>query len=127
VWFWFGDCPNSKMMGMQVLLEGKSIYHSGFRACQLERTDANSKSEGKIMAFSFSGGHTFQASYRTSKSETIEVNIWQAGADPDGIVLGISFMARNQILLNTIHIAKPGESTESTLDRALVFKTYPEK
>jgi hypothetical protein len=126
LWFWFGDCSNGKMMGLQVLIEGKSIYHMPFRACQMDGTDEINNQERRIKAtFHFPGGHTFQSEYHTRKAETIEGTIWQAGADPDAILLGVSFMANNQVLLNTIHIAKPGKNTELTLDTGLVMKTYP--
>jgi len=34
-------------MGVQVLLEGKSIYQSHFRACEMNRTTANTEREQK--------------------------------------------------------------------------------
>jgi hypothetical protein len=125
VWFWFGDCPNAKVMGIKIIVEGQTIYRSSFRACRMERTDANTEGEGKIRAFHFSGGHTFQDEYRTAVREQIEGNVWQAGADPDAILLGVSFMTHDQVLLNTIHIVKPGKPTQSLLDRDVVIKTYP--
>jgi hypothetical protein len=125
VWYWFGDCPSGRMMGVQVLLEGKSVYRSHFRACLMERTDANTERQREIREFHFPGGHTFQGTYHTQKGETIQGNIWEAGADPDAILLGVSFMAHNQVLLNTIHIAKLGKATQSVLDTGLVMKTYP--
>jgi hypothetical protein len=125
LWFWFGDCPNAKLMGVKIIVEGQTIYRSTFRACRMERTDANTESQRKIRAFHFSGGHTFQDEYRTAVREQIEGNLWQAGADPDGIVLGVSFVAHDQVLLNTIHLVKPGKPTQSVLDRNVLIKTYP--
>ena len=128
VWFWHGDCSEPRAMGVQVLLDGKSIYQSHFRACEVNRTVANSEREEKVRSsFHFSGGHTFQGTHDTKKSETIEGTIWQAGADPDDILLGVSFVAHDQVLLNTIHIVRPGKPTESKLDTGLVIKTYPLK
>jgi len=126
LWFWFGDCSNGKVMGLHVLLEGKSIYHSHFRACLMSRTATNTEQESRIRtSFHFPGGHTFQSRYHTRKTETIEGTIWQAGADPDAILLGVYFAVNHRGLLNTIHIVKPGKSTEFTLDTGLVMKTYP--
>jgi len=128
VWFWFGDCPEPRVMGVQVLLEGKSIYQSHFRACQMKRTIANTEREQKVRtSFHFAGGHTFQGTHHTKKTETIEGTIWQAGADPDDIVLGVSFLAHDQVLLNTIHIVTLVKPAVSKLDRGLVIKTYPVK
>jgi hypothetical protein len=128
VWYWSGDCAEPKAIGIQVQLEGKSIYRSRIRACRMNRTDANTDREQKAStSFHFSGGHTFQGKYHTKNTETIEATIWQAGADPDAILLGVDFLAHDRVLLNTIHIVRPGKSTESTLDPGLVIKTYPEK
>jgi hypothetical protein len=128
VWFWFGDCTAPRLMGVQLLLDGKPIYQSRFRACQMSRTTANSQREQEVRSsFHFSGGHTFQGTYRTSKTETIEGTLWQAGADPDEILLGIAFQTHDQVLINTIHISKLGKPAESKLDQGLVIKTYPLK
>jgi hypothetical protein len=125
VWFWFGDCTNGKLMGLELFVEGRIVYHSSFRACLLERTDANAQGESKARAFYFSGGHNFQGLYKTTKREQVEGNIWEAGADPDDILLGVSFATPSQVLLNAIHIVRPGKPTQSTLDRNVIIKTYP--
>jgi hypothetical protein len=125
LWFWFGDCQNAKVMGVTIIVEGQPVYRSSFRVCRMERTDANTEGQRKIRMFHFSGGHTFQNKYRTAIQEQIKGNLWQAGADPDAILLGISFIAHDQVLLNSIHIVKPDKPTQSVLDRDLVIKTYP--
>jgi hypothetical protein len=73
----------------------------------------------------FSGGHTFQGQYHTKESDKIEGDIWQAGADPDTMLLGLSFATKDQVLLNTIHIAKPGKVSQTKVDSGIVVKTYP--
>jgi hypothetical protein len=125
VWYWFSDCQSGKMMGVEVLLDGKSIYRTEFRICSLERNDPQSAGPPNIKAFYFSGGHTFQGGYHTTKTQRIEGDIWQAGADPDALLLGVSFMTKNRVLLNTLHIAKPGKATESEIDTGIVVRTYP--
>lgn len=126
VWYWFSDCQPGKMMGVEVLLDGKSAYRTEFRICALERNDPRSAGSPNIKkAFYFYGGHTFQGEYHTTKRQRIEGDIWQAGADPDALLLGVSFMTKNQVLLNTLHIAKPDNATESEIDAGIVVKTYP--
>lgn len=94
----------------------------------MNRTVANTEREQSVrISFHFSGGHTFQGTYHTKRTETIEGRIWQAGADPDDILLGVSFLAHDQASLNSIHIAKPGKPAESKLDPGLLIETYPEK
>jgi hypothetical protein len=125
LWFWDGKCANGENIGIQVLVDGQMVYRSRFRACHVKRTETLTKSENEAQVFEFSGGHTFQNEFHTSKKEKIEGNIWQAGADPDDILLGVSFGAPHQILLNTIHIVEPHKPTQSTLDRNAIIKTFP--
>lgn len=126
LWFWFGDCPNSKQMQVEIVVDGQTVYRSRFHACRLARSQQVDEAEQKTMyRFYFSGGHTFQDEYHTSKNDKIEGDIWEAGADPDAILLGVSFMTSKQVLLNTIHIVKPGIPTQATLDRGVLIKTYP--
>jgi len=126
VWFWFGDCKDGKTMGVELSVEGKTEYRSTFHACRMKRTEANSDREAKTKTtFHFPGGHTFQDTYHTAKQGQIECDIWQAGADPGDILLGVAFATHNEILLNTIHIVRPGKSTQSELDDGVVIKTYP--
>ena len=128
VWFWSGDCSQPRVIGVQVLLDGKTIFQSHFHACQMNRADAITERGQKTRAsFHFSGGHAFQGSYHTTTSETVEGTIWQAGADPEDILLGVCFTAHGQVLLNTIHITQPGKSTASEIDPGLIIKTYPIK
>ena len=125
VWYWFSDCQSGKMMRVEVLLDGKSIYRTDFRICSLERGGPQSSDQSNIKAFYFSGGHTFQGEHHTNKTERIEGDIWQAGADPDALLLGVSFMTKKQVLLNTLHIARPGKTTKSEIDTGIVVRTYP--
>ena len=41
----------------------------------------------------------------------------------DALLLGVSFVTRDRILLNTIHIARPGRSTRSALAKGLSIST----
>jgi|SRR5580693_1535556 hypothetical protein len=128
VWFWFGDCPDGKLMGVQILIDRRTIYRGRFWMCLMERTDVNSQRQVDFkQTFYFRGGHAFQGRHRTTSSEQIEGDIWEARADPNDIVLGVSFKDGDQVLLNAVHIAKPGKATSSTLDPGLSIRTYPLK
>jgi len=123
VWFWSDDCRGGRRLGIEVLIDKKSVYHSEIRVCQMNRGDPKSENQKKV--FYVPGGRTFQSTYRTATNEKIEGNIWQAGADPDDILLGVSFATKNQVLLNTIHIAKPSKTTQSEIDAGIVVRTIP--
>jgi len=114
-------------MAIQMVSKGRTIYHSNFRICQTRASDPNTERQKRRRIFHFSGEYTFQGTYRAGKNGTIEGNIWQAGADSDAILLGVSFVAHQQVLLNTIHVVKPGKSTQSRLDQDLFMRTDPLK
>lgn len=58
-------------------------------------------------------------------TDSIEGDIWQAGGEPDALIIGISFDTGKQILLKTIHVAKPGKQTSSEVDKGIFITTYP--
>jgi hypothetical protein len=123
-WRWFQECSENREMGIEVLLKGKLIHSSSFPICPSDRSK-NAASQQKVVVFHFKGGHVFQGEYRTAPTEVIEGNIWQAGVDSDAILLGISFMTKKQVLLNTIHVGKVGRLSTSKVDRDIVVRTFP--
>ena len=106
------------------MLNGEVIHRSSFPICPVNETSKDVGSK-KIVALSFKGGYTFQGTYRTKRTQTIEGNIWQAGKESDAILLGVSFMTPGQVLLNTIHMAELRAESTSEIDRGLVVRTFP--
>ena len=106
-------------------MRGKVIHRSSFPICPIHGRSEEVGPPQKTVAFLFKGGYVFQGTYHTARTQTIEGNIWQAGTDPDAILFGVSFTSQNQILLNTIHIAKLGSESTSEIDRRLIVRTFP--
>jgi hypothetical protein len=128
VWHWFQNCVDKTTMGIEVTVDGKSVFKSAFPICKTTNTPANDRdSKQTILAFTFTGRRTFQGEYRTSNAETVEGNIWQAGAEADALVLGVSFVSKeqNQILLNTIQIAQPDRRSVEEVDTGVFVETFP--
>lgn len=105
---------------MTVRLASKVLYKGVLPICRGSRDAENGRAE-----FHFAGGHLFQSKYRTHSTDSIEGDIWQAGGELDALILGISFDTKNQILLNTLHIAKPDMQTSSELNKNIFITTYP--
>lgn len=119
-WHWFQSCGRStKNLGLVVQLDSKTVYRSQFPLCRNNEPPSDRK-----ISFHIKGGHVFRGDYRTSPSQTIEVNIWQAGADPNTLLLGVKF-ASDRVLLNATHLAKPDSTSVSQLDPGLEVKTFP--
>jgi hypothetical protein len=126
VWYWFQNCGENTTLGVEVVLDGKVVYRSSFPICKVVDVPKTSDRQPRILAFRFKGGHLFQSrSIQTSSAQTIEGNIWQAGIDPDDLILGVSFATKKQILLNTIYFAQPSNASTSEVDRGIVVKTFP--
>jgi hypothetical protein len=119
VWTWSKRCNDDRKLGVTVRLDSKVLYRGVLPICRGSR-DAE---DGRV-EFHFIGGHSF-GEYHTRSTDSIEGDIWQAGGEPDALILGISFATGKQILLNTLHIAKPEKQASSTLDKALFITTYP--
>jgi len=125
LWTWFGNCSNTKYIALEVALGGKVIHRSSFPVCRIDGRAKEAVPQQKILAFSFRGGYVFQGEYHTTRKDTIEGNIWQAGTDPHTILFGLSFSTRKQVLLNTIHVAKVDGGSTSEIDRGLIVRTFP--
>ncbi|HKW73985.1 MAG TPA: hypothetical protein VJN64_00540 [Terriglobales bacterium] len=109
-------------MRIEVVQKDTILHRSSFPLCPISD---RSKEADRRLAFFFKGGHVFDGEFRTKRSETIEGNIWEAGTDPGIIYFGVSFMTRKELLLNTIHIARPDRASVTEIDPGLVVRTLP--
>ena len=123
--YWFGKCPESTYMGIEVQVHGRMIHRSSFPICPVDARSTEKEDRPKIVAFFMKGGNVFQGKYRTTPTQTIEGNIWQAGADPGAITFGLSFSAKGQVLLNTVHVAEVNRESESEIDSGITVRTFP--
>jgi hypothetical protein len=125
VWYWYGGCRESRTLKLQVLLGKKLLHASLLRICRMRRNDLPALNKEPEVTFSFAGGHVFQGDYRTTPKEVIQVNIWQAGSESNGVWLGISFTTGGRVLLNTLHFVRPERPCQSILDDGLLIRTNP--
>jgi hypothetical protein len=120
VWTWSTKCDAMQKLRVTVRLEHKLLYEGLLPICRGKR-DAE---DGRV-EFHFSSNHLFGDQYRTRKSDTIEGDIWQAGGETDALMLGVSLATRKQVMLNTLHLAKPDKQTSAELDNGLYITTSP--
>lgn len=130
VWFWFATCGGPAMT-LEVQLDGRTLYKSTFPLCRAVRKSPASQGQTARVEFHLHPGRAIRWSgYRdepetTKPGQTIEADLWQAGADPDALLIGISFSSRSTIYMNTILVAHPHRRDETTLAKGLVVTTYP--
>ena len=123
VWHWFSQCSAAKIITIEVSLDSKTVYKSSFSICQTVRGDI--RPEPMQRRLIFFPKKTSPSILGEPKSERLEVNIWEAGEDPNDIVLGLSFTTKQRIWLNSLHIVEPDKLSRSVLAKGLVVSTYP--
>lgn len=132
VWYWFAKCGGPAMT-LEVKLDGTTISKTTFPICHALRDSltSNNGNEQKRIEFPFRSKRTIVwTGYRDESDETkadelVEGSIWQAGADPDCLIIGVSFFSGDKILMNTLHIAYPEKRESSEIASGLVISTYP--
>ena len=130
VWFWFATC-GGPVMKLEVRLDQNIIYQSSFPLCRAERSSAHSEGQKKTLDFVFNAPRAIVwQGYRdedntTDPNQEIKGNIWLAGADPNTMILGVSFVSRGSIYMNTLHIAYPDRREVSEIEPGLVVITEP--
>jgi hypothetical protein len=130
VWFWFATC-GGPAMNLEVRLDGRTIYKSTLPLCRASRKSVESQGEAARVQFYFRPRRAIKWSgYRhvaetTRPGQAIEADLWQAGADPNDLLIGISFSSSSRIYMNTVLVAHPGRRDETTVAKGLVVTTYP--
>jgi hypothetical protein len=130
VWFWFATCGGPAMT-LEVRLDKTTLYKSSFPLCRADRGSINSQGQASHVQFSFRPHRVIvwkgyrDKDDRTNANQLIQGQIWQAGADPDALLIGIVFADPHTVYMNTIHIAHPAQRDETEIARGLVVMTCP--
>jgi len=123
VWHWFSQCSDAKQITVEVTQDSNIIYTASFPICHVRRGDIMPEPKQRLLSFVLdSKKHKY---FGAKKGAQLEGNIWEAGADPDDIILGVSFDTKEQIFLNSIFILYPDKLSQSELAKGLVIKTFP--
>ncbi len=92
VWYWFASCGGPEMT-IEAQLDGIIISRTIFPICHALRDSIPIKEPQKIIEFSFRPKRSIAwTGYRDENDETkadevIKGSFWQAGADPDALLL----------------------------------------
>jgi hypothetical protein len=130
VWFWFATC-GGPLMTLEVQLDNRIVQKATFPLCRSNRASIQSQGQAGRMEFTFRPGRAIvwkgyrETTDRTAANEMLEGNIWEAGAEPDALILGVSFVNGDRVLMNSVHIAHPAARDESAVATGLVIRTYP--
>lgn len=122
VWDWDARCSSPKQIRIEVTLDGKRMYTTTFGICPASDYPQPMKPQ-RTLVFKIAGPH--KSLFGEPRRETLEGNVWQAGRDTDGIVLGVSFAGPKRVWCNSLHVLDPNKASKTVLARGLIVKTTP--
>ena len=129
IWFWFSDCGQNKL-ALEVTLDRTVLYKTTFSICKADR-QAYLKSPNPTLRFTFKPKRPITwTGYRepaetTGRKYSLEGNVWLAGAEPTGLLLGVSFQSPKQIHMNSLHTASPTQESRTEIEPGLIVITKP--
>ena len=128
VWFWHEDC-SGRRMALEITLDGKRLLRQTFSVCRRLR-DSREAGDDKIRVEFIAPRAVTWDGYRDENNTTpagakLETQIWQAGADPDAMILGVDVMASGGIYMNALHVARINRESRSEIGPGFVVRTFP--
>jgi hypothetical protein len=127
VWSWFTSC-GTKALVIDLILDGRPLYGATTPICQGTRED---HMNSKKVSFTFQPpraitwtGYRGQA-LTTKAGQKLSADLWQAGTDPNDLVLGISVSDGRVLYMNATHVAYPEEPSTTEIEKGLIITTHP--
>jgi len=132
VWFLNVGC-NDDGMAIELRLDGSIVYRHEFWICRTLRSAVSNSGTDVKIEFSITPTKAIKWSgYRDEAAtspagQALEVDLWQAGADPNDVLVGVSVADKTQIYMNATHIAYPHRASSTTIAPGLLISTHPVK
>lgn len=130
VWYW-QDGGNGQRTKLEVRLDDKTILTTTFAVVQTRRATIPKRSYAKKIRFSFKPQRSIVWSgYRdedivSPAKKRVECEIWMAGADESGLILGACFDKPSAILMNALHLALSTREAHCEIAEGLTIVTTP--
>ena len=120
VWQWRSDCDQPTILRVEVLTETVRLLETRLLLCRGVRESA-ALQRNSIEFPASSMADRLGASQDTATTG----DVWVAGGEPDGVVLGISFQTEDRVLLNTLRFV-PAVASQTDLMRGVRLVTAVE-
>jgi len=115
---WSEKCPSATYISVELSVDGRSAYSRAIPVCLTERNSLPAATLSTTL-------QTVRSHFGEPSRTPLEVDFWEASADPDALVLGISFNSKQQVWLNTVHVAFADREAVAELAPGVSLKTYP--
>jgi len=118
-------------MTVEVQFDHHAVSQTSFPVCKALRSSVNASGGQGRVSYSFAPGRPivwrgYRSNHDTTRAnQRVTGDIWEAGADPDALTLGIGFSVPERLTMNTLHVAHPGKADTTVIARGLFVLTYP--
>ena len=119
VWHW-QDCARPGFVRITIDADGARVLEATVPACRIAREDIAHEPKQRIIDFPAAQLATRLA---VASPRNLTGNVWQAGADPGGLMLGVSFQTDDRVVLNTLHFADAAKASRSEVAPGIVVAT----
>jgi len=130
VWFWYTSCGGPAMT-LEVRFDKQVVYTASMPLCRMHRQAKTEEKPARVLDVPFEAPRSIKwEGYRdapdiTKQGQRLHLNLWQAGANPNDLIIGVSAIDNATIYMNTVHIAHPDRRDETEIAQGLVIVTYP--
>ncbi len=124
VWHWTDDEHAERFIIFETTVDGKLITAARFPVSRLARGEVKADPKQKVFEYYFDLHKKKGRTFRGIVKGKVEGNIWEAGMEKDGIIFGVSWVTKNYIMMNTLHMAVLDETNVSEQGKGVYFKTY---
>jgi hypothetical protein len=118
-------------MVIEVRLDKRLLQTAAVPLCHAHRDETRTSNESRSVVVRFTPPRAIEWSgYRdqpdvSPSGHPLKLTLWQAGADPDSLTIGVTAADDEMLYMNTLHIAHPSQRDESEIADGLVVVTYP--
>ena len=119
VWHW-QECADPTFMRITVEAGGERLLETTIPTCHLDREDFAPEKRQRMIEFPAT---RLATALDARASRHLTGNVWEAGAEPDGLALGISFQSDDRIHLNTLHFAALATRTRTQVAPGVFVET----
>ncbi len=128
LWFWFEKCGQPPLK-IEVLVEGKVVLDSKVDICRRARSGVLPESQDhltvKFKAARDFSWENYVEGLKTKAGMELELDMWQAGAEPDALTIGVVVTTSKQIYTHTYHVALPSGRVESEIAAGVLVRSAP--
>jgi len=129
VWFWYSDC-GARSISLAVVFDHELIRADTIPVCHAMRASAAAAGQGKRLSFPFRPNRAIRwssdpapgSSEESRPSEKLKIDIWEAGADPDALILGISVLGEKRMYMNTVMPVRLDRANKAEIGPGLVVE-----